>query len=231
MGDHMFFIKEMPENERPRERLAREGVEKLSNVELLAILLQTGTKKYSVIELSKQIIFSMESIGDFNRLDYQELIKKEGIGAAKATTILASLEFSRRVFDQLNSKKIQIASSSDVYHYFKHKISQLEQEHFYTLYLDSKNQVLSEKLIFIGTLNQSVIHPREIFKQAVKVSANSVIFIHNHPSGDSTPSNADIKTTNQLEYSADLMGIALIDHIIVGKNQFFSIKENRKYQF
>ncbi|MDY0210005.1 MAG: DNA repair protein RadC [Acholeplasma sp.] len=227
----MFFIKEMPENERPREKLIQNGVESLSNIELLAILLQTGTKKYSVVELSKKIIFSLDDLGEFNRLSYQELTKLEGIGQAKATTILATLEFSKRVFNQLNGRKSQISSPKDIYMLYQHKLDQLEQEHFYTLYLDTKNQIISEKLIFIGTLNQSVIHPREIYKHAVKVSANSVIFIHNHPSGDSSPSQADYKTTTQLEQSGQIMGVQVIDHIVIGKNQFFSIKENRKYHF
>lgn len=227
----MFFIKEMPESERPRERLVKEGVAKLSNVELLAILLQTGTRAYSVIELSKKLLYKLDSLGEINEITVQELTALEGIGTAKACTILAALEFSKRVFEQMIEKREQIGGPKDIYERFKGQLDKLEQEHFYTVYLDTKNQIISEKLIYIGTLNQSVIHPREIFRHAVKVSANSVIFVHNHPSGDASPSQADYKATHQLEMSGTIMGIQIVDHIIIGKKQCYSIKENQKYHF
>jgi len=227
----MFFIKEIPESERPRERLCKYGPSKLSNVELLAILLQTGTKTYSVIELSKKLLYKLDSLSSFNDITMAELTSIEGIGIAKASSVIAALELSRRVFDQMIEKRPQIGSAKDIYERFKTTLDKLDQEHFYTVYLDTKNQIIAEKLIYIGTLNQSVIHPREIFRHAVKVSAYGVIFVHNHPSGDTTPSQADIKATHQLEMSGSIMGIQIIDHIIIGKKECYSIKENQKYHF
>lgn len=225
----MYFIKEMPISERPRERLYKEGVNKLTNVELLAILLQTGTKKMSVIELSKHIIYQFQSIANMKDLTIHELLKIEGIGMAKATTILAALELSKRIAEQTLVRNMAITHPFDVYHHYKHKLIGLDQEHFYCLYLDTKHQIIEDKLIFIGTLNQSVIHPREVFRHGIRVSCYGVIFIHNHPSGDATPSQADLKATHQLEVSGQMMGIQVVDHIIIGKNECFSIKENRKY--
>lgn len=225
----MYFIREMPETERPRERLLKEGVEKLSNVELLALLLQTGTRQLSVIELAKKVIYQFDSIKRLHQISIYELMQIEGIGIAKATTILAAFELSKRIIEDNMKKPISIQSPIDVYNHYENSLSLLNQEHFYCLYLDTKGQIIADKLIYIGTLNQSDIHPREVFKFGIKVACHSVIFIHNHPSGDASPSQADLKATHQLELSGQVVGIQMIDHIIIGKKEYFSIKENRKY--
>lgn len=227
----MFMIKEMMDDDKPRERLIAHGVDALSNYELLAILLHTGTKSQSVIELSKTVLYRFEQVKDIEKVSFDEWIQLPGIGVAKACTLLAALELSKRIAKNHDEKMVQIQSTKDIYYHLHHRLSHLEQEHFYTLYLDMKNQILSTQRIYIGTLNQTSIHPREIFKNAVKLSAASMIFVHNHPSGDSTPSLSDYKATEQLEASAKIMGIQVIDHVVIGKKQCYSLKENRKYHF
>lgn len=227
----MLLIKEMMDDDKPRERLIQQGVEALSNYELLAILLHTGTKSQSVIELSRTVLHRFDQLKDIEKVCFQEWIQMPGIGPAKACTILAALELSKRVRHNQDEKIIQIQTPSHIYHHLNNQLSHLEQEHFYTVYLDMKNQILSTKRLYIGTLNQSNIHPREVFKQAVKLAAASVIFVHNHPSGDSSPSTADYKATEQLEQAARIMGFMVIDHIVIGKKECYSIKENRKYHF
>jgi DNA repair protein RadC len=227
----MLFIKEMMTEDKPRERLVQHGVESLSNYELLAILLQTGTKTQSVIDLSKQVLHRFDQLKDIEKVSYPEWVQIPGIGMAKACTVMAAIELTKRVIQNQDVKVTQIVVATDIYHHLKNTLSHLEQEHFYTIYLDMKNQILATKRLYIGTLNQSNIHPREVFKHAVKLSAASVIFVHNHPSGDSTPSLADYRATEQLEQSAKIMGVSVIDHIVMGKKECYSIKENRKYHF
>lgn len=227
----MLLIREMMDDDKPRERLIEHGVEALSNYELLAILLHTGTKSQSVIELARTILYQFEQLKEIEKVSFQEWILMPGVGPAKACTMLAALELAKRITRNHEEKIIQIQATTDIYHHLKNQLSHLEQEHFYTLYLDMKNQILSTKKLYVGTLNQSNIHPREIFKHAVKLAAASVIFVHNHPSGDATPSLSDYKSTEWLEQSAKIMGINVIDHVIIGKKQCYSIKENRKYHF
>lgn len=227
----MLMIKEMMADDKPRERLIELGVEALSNYELLAILFHTGTKSQSVIELSKAVLHRFDQLKEIEKVSFQEWIQMPGIGVAKACTILAAIEISKRITKNYEEKKVQITNTKDIYHHMKHRLNHLDQEHFYTLYLDMKNQILLTKRLYIGTLNQSNIHPREVFQHAVKLAAASVIFVHNHPSGDSTPSLADFKATEQLEQSAKIMGVVVIDHIVMGFKQCYSIKENRKYHF
>ncbi len=227
----MLLIKEMMTEDKPRERLIEHGVETLSNYELLAILLHTGTKSQSVIELSKQVLHRFDQLKELEKVSYHEWVMMPGIGMAKACTLLAAVELTKRILQNREEKVAQIQTASDIYHHLKHQLSHLEQEHFYTIYLDMKNQIIATKRLYIGTLNQSNIHPREVFKHAVKLAAASVIFAHNHPSGDSSPSLADYRATEQLEQSAKIMGVAVIDHIVMGKNECYSIKENRKYHF
>ena len=227
----MLMIKEMMSDDKPRERLIELGVEALSNYELLAILFHTGTKSQSVIELSKSVLHRFDQLKELEKVSFQEWIQMPGIGTAKACTVLAALELSKRITKNHEEKRIQIAATKDIYSHMKHRLSHLEQEHFYTLYLDMKNQIIATKRLYIGTLNQSNIHPREVFQHAVKLAAASVIFVHNHSSGDSTPSLADYKATELLEQSAKIMGVVVIDHVVMGYKQCYSIKENRKYHF
>jgi DNA repair protein RadC len=224
----MYLIKEMPSSARPRERMQKYGAKSLSNEELLAILFRTGYKEASVIELSKHVLYALDSIEDLKTLSYEELLKIKGIKEAKATTLLAAIELGYRLSTYKRHKRIKITSPDDVYHYLVHDISHLEQEHFIALFLNIKSEIIKQETIYIGTINQMTIHPREIYKKAIKCSAAAMIFVHNHPSGDSEPSHADLRATEHLKKTSELMGIDLIDHIIIGHHEFYSIKSHLK---
>lgn len=224
----MYLVKEMPKEERPRERLIEYGVTALSNEEILAILLRTGRKDLSVMELSKNVLYHLESLEDLKRISVHELLQINGIKMAKATTIVAAIELGKRLSSIHQEKKIKIKSPQDAYFLLHAELSHLEQEHFICLYLNTKSELIKKETIFIGTINQTLIHPREIYKSAIKLSAAAIIFIHNHPSGDSTPSKADIQATKALMETSPIMGIDLIDHIIIGQYEFYSLKEQKK---
>lgn len=228
LGDKMYLIKEMPEQERPRERLSSNGVKGLSNVELLAILLRTGNKNKSVIELSKDVLYNLNNFEDFKKITYEELLKIPGIKEAKASTIIAAIEFGRRILKNEEVVNNKITSSHDVYYELK-EIAENEQETFYCIYLNTKLNIIKKELIYKGTVDKIVIHPREIFKNAIKYNSSYIILVHNHPTGDSKPSKADLITTEQLIEVAHIINIEIIDHIIIGRNEFYSYKENRKF--
>ena len=224
----MYLVKEMPKEERPRERLIEYGVSALSNEELLAILLRTGRKDLSVLELSKNVLYHLESLEDLKRITVHELLLINGIKIAKATTIIAAIELGKRLSSIHQEKRIKITSPYDVYYLMSHELSHLEQEHFICLYLNTKSELIKKETIFIGTINQTLIHPREIYRHAIKCSAAAIIFVHNHPSGDSTPSKADYQSTSSLMNSSDIIGIDLIDHVVIGHHEFYSLKEHKK---
>lgn len=224
----MYLIKEMPMAERPRERLIKFGTKSLSNDELLAILFRTGYHDLSVVELSKKVLYQLESLEDLKSLTYEELLKIKGIKHAKATTLLAAIELGYRLSTFKRETKIKITSPFDVYHLLVHDIAHLDQENFIVIYLNVKSEILKKETLYIGTINQMTIHPREIFKKAIQLSAAAMIFVHNHPSGDSEPSKADIRATEHLQKTSEVMGIDLIDHIIIGHHEFYSIKSLQK---
>ncbi len=224
----MYLVKEMPKEERPRERLIKLGAKSLSNDELLAILFRTGYHDLSVIELSKQVLYQLRSLDDLKKLTYEELLKVKGIKSAKATTLLAAIELGYRLASFKRETKIKITSPFDVYHLLVHEVSHLEQENFIVIYLNIKSEIIKQETLYIGTINQMMIHPREIFKKAIQLSACAMIFVHNHPSGDSEPSKADIRATEHLQKTSEVMGIDLIDHIIIGHHEFYSIKTEHK---
>lgn len=224
----MYMIKEMPKEERPRERLIHYGVESLSNEELIAILLRTGEKSRSVMDLSKQVLYHLSSLDDLKRITIHELMLIKGIKEAKATTLIAAIELGKRIQSLKPTPKTIIYTSYDVYHVCAPQMAHLMQEHFIVLFLTTKSELILKETIFMGTINQTLIHPREIFKLAIKVSAAAIICVHNHPTGDSTPSKADFQSTDQLIDAAHLVGIDVVDHIIIGHNEFYSIKERKK---
>jgi len=224
----MYFIKEMNESDRPRERLLKYGVGSLSNIELLALLIRSGTKKTSVIELAKKVLDYIDQIDDLKRITYEELLKIDGIKEAKATSIISAIELGNRLNSIKHGKKQVITTHKDVYFLIQNEIAHLEQEHFICIYLNTKSEVIKKETIFIGTINQTLIHPREIFKLAIKLLATSIILVHNHPTGDSNPSKADIIVTNKLIEISLIIGIEIINHIIIGKNEYYSIKDNKK---
>lgn len=220
-------IKDLPEEERPYEKLINNGVEKLSNEELLAIIIKTGTKKYSAKEIASILLKNINNINELKNLNYTNLLKIEGIGYKKSCSILASIELGKRIFNNnisLINKKLN--GSKLVFDYYKDVLKDKKQEYFYCVYLDNSKRIVYEKLLFIGTINYSVVHPREVFKEAYSYSASSIICVHNHPSDNLMPSNQDIEITKQLINVGNLLGIKIIDHVIIGSNNYYSFLEN-----
>lgn len=218
-------IKEIPKSERPVERLLLNGSEFLSNEELLSILIKTGNKNFSSKELACFIL--QECDGDLSRINYSMLSKINGIGDVKSACILAGIELGKRVSRSVCSiKNIQITSSDVVFDYYRDIFFNKKQEYFYCIFLDTNKVVIEEKLLFIGTLDYSVVHPREVFKEATLVSASSIICVHNHPSGNVIPSKNDYEITNRLISAGDMLGIKVIDHVIIGSEKYYSFLEN-----
>ena len=221
-------IKQMPPLERPRERLITKGPKSLSDSELLAIILKTGTQSLSAKDLATNIIKTYKSVKNLKNISYQELIKIKGIGEAKACQIIATIELIKRInTSQENIENIKLTSAKTVYEYYKNYINP-NQECFYCLYLDSAKKVLKEKKLFMGTINHSIVHPRDVFKEAYIQNATAFICVHNHPNGDVTPSKDDLITTERLKQIGIMMGIKLVDHVIVSENSYYSFLENNK---
>ena len=219
-------IKEIPKEERPRERLIRYGVEVLSNEELLAILLKTGTKRKSAKDLAITILSKLKDIHDLDSINYNTLASINGVGPAKACTIITAIELGKRAKNKFNSlNSIKITNSDIVFKYFNNIFYNKKQEFFYCIYLDNKKRVIETKLLFIGTINQSLVHPREIYKEAILLSASAIICIHNHPSGIVDPSREDMELTQRLVEVGYLMGIKVVDHLIIGSNNYFSFAD------
>lgn len=226
MEEYFFMIKDIIKSERPRERLLEVGEKSLSNEELLSIILKTGTKNISVKDLSRKILNEIKDISNLKDMTYNKLIKIKGIGTVKAIEILASLELGRRVYYKNVKQKVKLNNTTLVFEQFKNLFINETQENFYALYLNTKTELISYKLLFKGTINTSVVHPREIFKYAFLESASSIIVIHNHPSNNTTPSKEDIELTNKLFEIGNIMAIPVIDHIIIGIDNYYSFYEN-----
>ncbi len=221
-------MKEIPLSERPRERLINYGVENLSDEELLSIILKTGVKNMSVKELSSYILSVFGGIENLKNINYHAVKNIKGIGEAKACTLLALSEISKRMNRKIVSLKgVRLNSTNKVFDFYKSKINS-SQEQFYCIYLDAGKKVIEEKLLFIGTANYSLVHPRDIFKEAYLINATGVICVHNHPSGDVKPSKEDINMTIRLREVGVIMGIQVIDHIIIGDDKYYSFLENGK---
>ena len=227
-GNMMIKFKNMANEDKPRERLYNYGSEVLANEELIAIILKTGSKGHNVKEVALKL---MEQVGDIRKLrdiGIPTLMKVEGIGKVKATELKAALELGRRVYAENNMEKRKLNNDYLVYEYFKEILRDKKQEYFYAVYLDTKGNYLGKKCLFVGTINNSVVHPREIFKEAYLLSANGIICVHNHPSGDVTPSKEDINLTKKLVEIGVIHGINVIDHIIIGDNKYYSFYHDKK---
>lgn len=218
-------IKEIPFYERPRERVIKYGIESISNEELIAILIRTGTKEKSAKELSLDILSTIESISKFQDITLSRLLNIKGMGQVKALSILAALELGKRVYKEEICEKIKLNTAEKVYKYMKNTFFDKKQECFYCLYFDNKQRLIERKLLFMGTINKSVVHPREIFKHAYLLSASSIICVHNHPSGDTKPSREDIILTNALIEIGNLQNIPVVDHLIMGSDGYYSFME------
>ncbi len=219
----MSKLKDLPKIDRPREKLEKYGPEKLSNSELLAILLGTGTKGINVVELSNKILKKFSGIG-LASATFRDLKSTFGLGAAKACEIVASFELGRRLLQ--NKQSALLLTPQDVWNELK-DIRDNKKEHFLVFFLDSRNQEIKREVISVGTLNANLVHPREVFEPAIRHSAAQVIIAHNHPSGDPKPSTADLEITKRLTEAGKLMGIEVADHIIITKNSYISFREER----
>lgn len=220
-------IKNLPVDERPYEKLINSGASSLSNEELLAILIKSGTKDYSAKEVASILLEKFNNITDLKNINYKILTDIKGIGIKKSCVIMAAIELGMRINNYIPSiinKKLN--STILVFEYYKNKLIDCKQEHFYCVYLDNSKKIVHEKLLFIGTINYSVVHPREIFKEAYYYSASSIICVHNHPSNNLVPSNEDIRITKNLCTVGEILGIKLLDHLIIGSNNYYSFLEN-----
>jgi len=216
-------IKDISLENRPRERMEKQGVSVLSDSELLAVILQKGTKEENVIDMSNRLI-SKYGVSKLSSCSLKELQEIKGIGKAKASQIIALFEFNKRhSLSKQNGKPIK--SAKDVYDYCHPKLNGADKEHFMILHLDTRNKIIKDEIISVGTLNSSIIHPREVFKSAIKESANSIILIHNHPSGDSKPSREDHEITDKLFSAGELLSIKVLDHVIIGKDNWYSFND------
>ena len=218
-----MILKELPNLEWPREKALREGIDKLSNIELLSIFLRTGTKDLNVLDLSANILYHLNNITDLTRISINELLEVKGIGEAKALTILAAIELGKRI-QNYEFNELSFRSPIEIYRFFKLRVGELMQEHFYVIFLNTKGKVLTYRLISIGTVNSTVCDTKEVLKWAVKLKSSAIILVHNHPSGDINPSENDILITKDIERKAKVLEVAVLDHIIIGKG-YYSFSE------
>jgi len=221
-------IKDIPISERPREKLLKYGKENLTDIELLSIILKTGTKEYGVTELSNRVLNKINKITNLKDININTFNDIKGIGEVKTIELLAVLELSKRIYLKTDNVIEKCNNTKTVYENNKYLFLDTKQECFYCLYLDNKKNLIERKLLFMGTINKSIVHPREIFKNAYLLSASSVICMHNHPSGDITPSIDDEVLTSSLKEIGNMQGIPLVDHIIFGNNTYYSFYEDGK---
>lgn len=225
-------IKDIPLQDRPCERLIEKGVESLSNEELLAIIFKTGTKGNSAKDLGSELLSKIETLKKLNDINLEFLKNFKGIGVSKACNLLAAIELGKRINTEIDTlKNIKLTSADLVYKYYKDKIGNKKQEYFYAVYLDNGKKIIGDKLLFIGTVNYSLVHPREIFKEAYLLGASAIICVHNHPGGNPLPSKQDYEITNNLIEASKILGIKFLDHIIICKNNYYSFLENNDICF
>ena len=215
----MKTIQELYKDDKPREKLVKKGVEALKNDELLSVLIGSGIKGKDVRKLSREIVAMMDS--SFDSLSLEKLLNIHGLGVAKASQIISALELVKRYTSQTNKK---ITSAQDVYNELK-AFSTKQQEYFLCITLDGASHIINTRTVFIGTLNQSLVHPREVFADAIADRAAGIIIAHNHPSGTLSASRADIGVTQRLEEVSKLVGIELLDHVILAKDGFYSFSD------
>lgn len=227
----MTRIKDLSPDEMPKERLIQSGAQALSNTELLAILINTGSKRRSSLDIASTLLAECKTLKTLQDISFHELITFEGIGISKSTTLLAAFELARRLNYKIDKNTSQMIKHPDQIADILYPQLQFEnQENFIVFILNTKHQIIHQEILFKGTLNSAIIHPREVFKIALKYSAHAIIVAHNHPSGDPTPSPADIDTTVRLAACGETMGIQLLDHIVIGHQCYecVDITQNKK---
>ena len=217
-------LKDYIEEDKPREKLEKLGSENLSDSELLSILLRVGSKSESVNELSTRILKENDGLKGLSELSLEKLCEVEGIKKSKATTILAAFEIGKRLASN-RPKKLKLRNSDEIFAYYKNEFIGAKQEKFYALYFDTKMNLIKREEIFKGSIDNVEVHPRDVFREAISLNAKYIVVMHNHPSGDPTPSEADIKVTEKLKQVTNLLKIELVDHIIIGNMRYKSIMQ------
>ena len=225
-------IKDIPKEERPRERLLKVGKENLSNEELLSIIIKTGTYGISVKEIASNVLKEIQNINNLENITVNSFSNIKGLGKVKTIEIMAAIELGKRIFlEKEQNDNTKYNNPEVIYLNNKYLFKGKKQEYFYCLYLDNKNKLIERKLLFMGTINRSVVHPREIFKEAYLSSCSSIVCMHNHPSGDINPSMEDIYLTKSLVKIGKIQGINVVDHVIFGDNNYYSFYDNNKDLF
>ncbi len=210
-----------PEDERPREKLIKFGADKLSDTELLAILLRVGSSGKSAVDMARELINQFRTFRNIDSKSFAEL-KRKGLGIAKIAQIKAAIEIGKRFLKEKSLSKIKIKTSKDIVDYFMPYMRDMKKEIFKAVLLDGKNKIIKDATLSEGTLTKSIVHPREVIKEAIAESASALVLIHNHPSGEPQPSQDDIEITNRIISACELVGIRVLDHVIIGDNNYFS---------
>ncbi|MHA6533576.1 RadC family protein [Paenibacillus sp. BAC0078] len=225
METQLLMLRDLPHEERPRERMMHYGAESLSQAELLAILLRTGTRSESAIHIAQRMLGQAGGLRGLADLSIEELTNIKGIGLAKAVQLKAGIELGRRMANSRLTEPVIIRSPKDAAEILTEQLRYLQKEHFVCLFLNTKNHVIAQETLSMGSLNASIVHPREVFRAAMKCSSAAIICAHNHPSGDPTPSPEDISLTSRLLQAGEIVGIDVLDHLIIGDGSFVSLKE------
>lgn len=223
--EYRIKIKELPEDVRPRERLLADGPEALSAVELLAVLLRTGTSSMSALDLAAVLLTKAGGLSGLAESSLEELCAVKGMGPVKVAQIRAAVELGRRLSTGGSAAKQAVRSPGDIYNLLKERMRYYDREHFKAVFLNTKHQVIEVETVSVGNLNSSLVHPRELFKNSIKRSAAALILVHNHPSGDPTPSTEDEEITRRLVEAGNIIGIQVLDHIVIGSESFVSLRE------
>ncbi|WIV18476.1 DNA repair protein RadC [Paenibacillus polygoni] len=225
MSSPGYMLRDIPQEQRPRERMLHHGAGALSHAELLAILLRTGTKQESAIHVAQRILSEAGSLRSLVDFSIEELVRIKGVGPAKAVQLKAGIELGQRLSQSKLPSSPTIRSPRDAADLLMEQLRYLQKEHFVCLFLNTKNHVIAQETLSMGSLNAAIVHPREVFRAAIKCSSASLICAHNHPSGDPTPSPEDIKLTKRLLEAGDIVGIEVLDHVVIGDGKFVSLKE------
>lgn len=218
-------IKDLPIEDRPQEKLFKEGESSLSNAELIALIIRTGTKEETAVELAQKLLNAYGGIGELAKLRPSDIIKIKGFGPSKAAMVSAAIELARRISTVSKFDKLQLNNPMSIYEFLSPQMSHLPYESFRVLSLDTKKCLIKSSEISKGTIDRTVVHPREVFREAIEVNAHSIIISHNHPSGDPKPSSKDIDITNVLLKAGEILNIELVDHIVIGSGRYFSFRE------
>lgn len=225
MSSPQYMLRDIPQEQRPRERMLEVGAGALSHTELLAILLRTGTEQESAIHIAQRILNEAGSLRNLVDMSVDELCQLKGIGPAKAIQLKAGIELGQRVMQTRFAERPVIRSPRDAADLLMEQLRYLQKEHFVCLFLNTKNHVISQETLSMGSLNASIVHPREVFRAAMKCSSASIVCAHNHPSGDPAPSPEDIQLTRRLVKAGEIVGIDVLDHIVIGDGKYASLKE------